>query len=590
MIKKTLLYLSFPLVAFTACNGGGTGNKDTQRNAVADDPVNAGFKSYCSQFEEALWAQEPEWATQMGYHKYDAKLTIPDEATKKASLAFYTAQLDRLKAFDPARLTPSHQTDYRMIENYLLSRQWSLQTLKEGEWNPSAYNVTGLIAFMLSENYAPLKSRLTDCYSRIQQIPAYYEAAKQQLRNPVAELKQLGIDQNEGGLYVLEKDFIDSLAKADFTPQEKDNMRQSALKAAAAVKAYTAHLKSWKNYTPRDFRLGKALYEDKFRYEIQSSLTAEQTYAAAVARKHYLHGEMARISRELWPKYFGSTTAPADILELIGKMIDTLSANHVKPDEFQAAIEKQIPQLIRFIREKNLLDIDSTKPLVIRKEPAYMAGVAGASISAPGPYDKGGNTYYNVGSLAGWPAAKAESYLREYNHYILQILNIHEAIPGHYTQLVYANRSPSIIKSIFGNGAMIEGWAVYTEQMMLENGYGNNEPEMWLMWYKWHLRTVCNTILDYSVHAGQMSKEEALHLLTKEAFQQQAEAEGKWKRVSVTNVQLTSYYSGYQAIYNLREAMKQRLGNKFDLRAFHEQFLSYGSAPVKYISELMLQQ
>jgi uncharacterized protein (DUF885 family) len=137
---------------------------------------------------------------------------------------------------------------------------------------------------------------------------------------------------------------------------------------------------------------------------------------------------------------------------------------------------------------------------------------------------------------------------------------------------------------------MIEGWAVYTEQMMLENGYGNNEPEMWLMWYKWHLRTVCNTILDYSVHSGNMSKEEALHLLTKEAFQQQAEAEGKWKRVSVTSVQLTSYFSGYKAIYDLREEIKKKEGKNFNLRVFNEKFLSYGSAPVKYISELMLGQ
>ncbi|WP_205529466.1 DUF885 domain-containing protein [Taibaiella koreensis] len=590
MIKKTLLYLSFPLIALMSCNSGGTDSKNNRSGSVADDAVNTGFKNYSDQFVTALWVQEPEWATQMGYHKFDAQLTIPDEATKQRTLAFVSAQLDSLKAFDPALLTPSHQTDYRMIENYLKFRQWGLQSLKEGEWNPATYNVTGLIAFMLSENYAPLKNRVTDCYKRILQIPAYYEAAKQQLKNPVEELKQLGIDQNEGGLYVLDKDFIDSLAHTDLSAQEKDSMRIAAQRAAAAVKAYVAHLRSWKGYTPRDFRLGKALYDDKFKYEIQSSLTAEQTYTAALARKQYLHGEMAGISRQLWKKYFGDAAQPADTLALIGKMIDTLSASHVKPDGFQAAIEKQLPELIRFIREKNLLYIDSTKPLVVRKEPAYMAGVAGASISAPGPYDKGGNTYYNVGSLAGWPAAKAESYLREYNHYILQILNIHEAIPGHYTQLVYANRSPSIIKSILGNGAMVEGWAVYTEQMMLENGYGNNEPEMWLMWYKWHLRTVCNTILDYSVHAGQMSKDEALRLLTKEAFQQQAEAEGKWKRVSVTSVQLTSYYSGYQAIYDLRETLKKRMGKKFDLRAFHEQFLSYGSAPVKYISELMLQQ
>ena len=215
-----------------------------------------------------------------------------------------------------------------------------------------------------------------------------------------------------------------------------------------------------------------------------------------------------------------------------------------------------------------------------------MAGVAGASISAPGPYDKNGNTYYNVGSLSGWDKDKAESYLREYNYYILQILNIHEAIPGHYTQLVYSNQSPSLIKALFGNSSMIEGWAVYTERMMLESGY-DNSPEMWLMYFKWNLRSTCNTILDYSVHTKNMNKKDALHLLIDEAFQQKSEAEGKWKRVTVTQVQLCCYFTGFTEIYDFREELKKLQGNNFNLKQFHEKFLSYGSAPVKYIKELM---
>ncbi|MFA6057426.1 MAG: DUF885 domain-containing protein [Taibaiella sp.] len=587
MIRKFIPVVALAIGLYS-CNNGGTEQQHAQSDAVADDALNTSFKQYSAQFVEALWKEYPEWATEVGYHKYDSLLTIPGESSRYKSLSFIEAQLDSLQAYEPAKLTASNLTDLKMIRNFLESSKWELTKLKKYEWSPADYNVTGKIAFMLSENYAPLSQRLQDCYKRIEQIPAYYKAAAEQLKNPVDELKALAIDQNTGGLYVLEKDFMDSVAKSDFPKEQKDLMIASAKKAADAVKGYVTFLKNMKGYTPRSFRLGKEFYEDKFKYDIQSTLTAEQTYHAAIERKAYLHGEMAKISAQLWPKYFGSKAMPTDTLELVGKMIDTLSTKHVKPEEFQLAIEKQIPTLVAFIKEKNLLYIDSTKPLVIRKEPAYMAGVAGASISAPGPYDQGGNTYYNVGSLAGWPAAKSESYLREYNHYILQILNIHEAIPGHYTQLVYANRSPSIIKSILGNGAMIEGWAVYTEQMMLENGYGNNEPEMWLMWYKWHLRTVCNTILDYSVHSGNMTKEEALHLLTKEAFQQQAEAEGKWKRVSVTSVQLTSYFSGYKAIYDLREEIKKKEGKNFNLRVFNEKFLSYGNAPVKYISELML--
>ena len=125
---------------------------------------------------------------------------------------------------------------------------------------------------------------------------------------------------------------------------------------------------------------------------------------------------------------------------------------------------------------------------------------------------------------------------------------------------------------------------------MLENGYGDNEPEMWLMYYKWNLRTVCNTILDISVHTKDMTEAQALNLLENEAFQQKAEAQGKWRRVSVTNVQLTSYYTGFKEIYDLREELKKKMGSKFNLKAFHEKFLSYGSAPVKMIREEMLSE
>jgi len=166
-------------------------------------------------------------------------------------------------------------------------------------------------------------------------------------------------------------------------------------------------------------------------------------------------------------------------------------------------------------------------------------------MSSPGPYDKHGNYYFNVSNPAELSPDKTESLLREYNQYTFQLLCIHEGVPGHYVQQVYAQKSPSLIKSIFGSTAMVEGWAVYSEQLMLENGY-NDEPEMKLMWYKWHLRSICNTILDYSVHTREMTKDQAVKLLTHEAFQEQAEADSKWKRVTVSSVQLDSYYAGYK--------------------------------------------
>jgi len=546
------------------------------------------FDMYKKTFVEDLWKIYPSWAGSQGYHKYDSVLIVPNTESQVKELAFCSNYLATLKTFNLANLSDNNKTDYYMIENQLNATEWSINSLKANEWNPSQFNICGEFAEMLNNNYDSLPVRLHNFYLKMKNIPAYYAAAKKQIKNPTLEHTQLAINQNLGGISVFETDLEDALKKDNPKKEIRDAIHARAKEAVIAIKDYADWLTKFENDAPRSFRLGKELYAKKFEFDIQSGYTADEIYKKAIQHKADLHQQMFDITKQLWSKYLAGKKMPENKLEAIKMMIDKLSLRHVTADSFQIAIEHQIPLLVKFIKDKDLIYIDPSKPLVVRKEPAYMAGVAGASISAPGPYDKNGNTYYNVGSLSGWDKEKAESYLREYNKYILQILNIHEAIPGHYTQLVYANQSPSIIKSIFGNGAMIEGWAVYTERMMLENGYGNNEPEMWLMYYKWNLRTTCNTLLDYGVHVNNMPKDSALNLLVNEAFQQKAEAEGKWKRVSVTQVQLCSYFTGYTEIYEFREGLKKKMGDKFDLKQFHEKFLSYGSAPVKYIKSLML--
>src|SRR5260221_4928507 len=476
-----------------------------------------------------------------------------------------------------------------LIENQLKAIPWYINAEKSHEWDPSGYNVSGSFAEMLKNNYDSLDTRLHNFGLKLAYVPAYYEAAKQNIKNPTKEHTQLAIDQNLGGVSVFEKDLKSALEKSRLSEPGKQELTRRGKEAIQSLKEYADWLKNLKNVTPRSFRLGMELYREKFEFEIQSGYTVDQIFKKAVKRKKMLHEKMTALAGQLWQKYKGSEKKPEDSLSMIKQVIDKISLTHVQPDSFQKAIEEQIPELAKFVKEKDLLYLDPAKALVVRKEPDYMAGVAGASITAPGPYDKNGNTYYNVASLSGWDKERSESYLREYNHYLLQVLNIHEAIPGHYAQLVYSNQSPSIIKSTFSNGAMVEGWAVYAELMMLENGYGNNEPELWLMYYKWNLRTVCNTILDVGVHTKDMKEEDAMNLLIHEAFQQEAEARGKWKRVSVTSVQLDSYFTGFTEIYDLREELKRKQGNQFNLKKFHEEFLSYGSAPVKYIKDLMLE-
>jgi len=585
MLAKKFLFIGLSTVVFfmmllIACK------KDAGNGPTLAKDDNA-FNAYEGHFLEALWKLNPDEATTNGYHKYDSLLVIPNEKSRQAVLNFVRLQNDSMSRFESNQLSEANRIDYQILQNQLEFMNWKITILKQYEWDPSSYNLIGTFAYMLNEHYAPLAKRLRNFYEKMAEVPAYYKQVEKELKNPVQELTNLAIERHLNSIGVIEKDFEDSLKKTNIPQAEQKKMLDRAHLTAEAIRGYTTWLKTMKNDHPRGFRLGKELYDDKFKYEIQSSANAMQTFNAAVERKKFIHREMTKISRQLWPKYFGKRAMPADSLDLIAKVIDTLSGKHVKASEFQAAVEAQIPKLLNFVKAKDLVTLDPTKPLIVRKQPGYMGGFTIGSMSSPGPYDKHGNYYFNVSNPAELSPDKTESLLREYNQYTFQLLCIHEGVPGHYVQQVYAQKSPSLIKSIFGNTAMVEGWAVYSEQMMLENGY-NDEPEMKLMWYKWHLRSICNTILDYSVHIREMTKEQAVKLLTHEAFQEQAEADSKWKRVTVSSVQLDSYYAGYKEIMDLRDVYKAKVGDKFKLREFNEKFLSYGDAPVKYIKAAMI--
>lgn len=546
------------------------------------------FDSMSMQYLTALWRVDPEGGIYVGKFDQAANLTIPDAATRAKKLAFANEWLEKFNKLDTRQLSPRQRTDLALLVNKLEKDRWNLATWREYEWNPSLYNVAQPLDLILNTEYAAKPQRLRTILRRLAAVPDFYAAAQASITRPTREHTQLAIAQAPGTIAVL-ADLGKAAQESILTAQEKAIFAQRIANAGTAVLGYvdflTALDKNTKDFRP--FRAGKELYEQKFALEIQSSSSAEQTFRKALATREELLARMDTISDELWPRYMAGVTKPRDRFQKIGMMIDKLSARHVSRENFLPEIRRQIPALHKFVLEKNLLTLDADKPLEVRETPMYQRGVAGASIDAPGPYRPKDKTYYNVTPLDGLSAEQAESSLREYNEWILQILNIHEAIPGHYAQLVYANRSPSLVKSLFGNGAMVEGWAVYGERMMLENGYGDNAPEMWLMYSKWNLRSVTNTILDYSVHVLGMQQPEAIDLLVRQAFQTRQEADEKWRRVQLTSVQLTSYYSGYEQIMELRERRKQQLGERFDLKEFHDQFLSYGNAPVKMISELM---
>ena len=577
-----LRYLPLLALAVTSCS---------QVNKTATGP-DARFDTFKNQFIEALWKQNPDYASSQGYHKYDSLLLIPNAAQRQADDAFAQNNLAALGRFTLDSLSPNNQIDLRLLRNELRAERWYADTLKNWQWNPASYNLGAAVGDLLNGRHFRLDRRLRNISDKISHAADFYAAARANINNPTKEHTTLGIKQNAGGLEVFGSALADSVRKSSLSEAEKKTLTDRIAATRAAVQDYMNFLKNdvLAKDQFRSFRIGKALFDQKFAYDIQSHFTAAEIYQQALKHKAELLHDMGRRAARLYPKYFPGQKAPADTLALVTAVVNQLTLKHAPRDGFVDAVKRQIPTLVAFVNEHKLLTQDPSKPLVVRETPLYMRGSgAGASISAPGPYDKSANTYYNVEPLpAEWTPAQAESYLREYNDYTLQILNIHEAIPGHYTQLVYANRSPSLVKSIFGNGAMVEGWAVYSERMMLESGYGNNSDEMWLLWDKWNMRVTLNTIIDHAIQVDNMRENDAVAMLRHDGFQEEAEARGKWLRATLSQVQLSSYFTGYSEIYALRKELNQQQGQKFDLKTFHEQFLSYGSAPVKYIRELML--
>lgn len=550
---------------------------------------NADATSFGTTAEQLLLAgldRSPEAGISAGRYQRAGEVTLPDAASRAADLAFAEAGLATLARFDPARLPVAQRIDHGLLKNRFESTRWQLQTFREWAWNPARYSVAGPIGLLLNTPYAPEADRLRAVSSRLAAVPAYYAAARGNIDQPTPEHKELALTQSRGALALLGPALRSRVAASALNAAEQGEFIARLDAARGAIEAWQAWLGNVP--APRPFRIGAELYEQKFRFDVQSGLSAAQLYDRAAAEKERLHTDMDRRTQALWPRYLAGQPMPADRLERIGRMVTHLSAQHVARERFVAEIQRQIPLLAEFVRRKNLLEQDETRPLVVRETPPYMRGSGAiASISAPGPFNPTADTYYNVTPLDDFSPEAAASLLREYNHWVLQILNIHEAIPGHYTQLLHANKAPSLAKTLLRNGAMVEGWAVYAERMMLEQGWGDQAPEMWLMYGKWNLRVVTNAMLDIAVHTRGMTEAQALDLMQREAFQESAEAANKWRRAKLSQVQLTTYFSGYADILDLRSRRQAQLGAAFDLRAFHDQFLSYGSAPVGAIASLM---
>lgn len=587
-IKHLLALVAFGLLLGAACHSG----KERAADEGAGDKDLA-FAPFEDRFLDAYWKQHPGASIGVGYGKYYDELTIPDSASLAADLDFNRRWMDSLTATVYDQLNDNNKISFKIIENELESETWYATTFRDHEWNAAQYNLSGDCDYILNQPYAPLDQRLVILTHHLAHADAYFRAALQNLHRPVKEYVELSILQNQGGLDVLGAGLTDSINASHLTKDQKDSLQTVVVRTVTAIKGFVDSLKAIvanKHTDYRDFRIGKTLFAAKFKYDLATDMSPEELYNRAISAHALCHAGLLALTDSLWSKYFGKAAKPRDSVQVAKAVLDKIQLKHARPADFLDYATSQLHQLKQFIVVHDLFAFDTAaSPIEVRLMPVYERGVTVASAEQVPPYQKKGTAYYNVDDLTKYDPKKAEGALREANDYASQILAIHEAMPGHCLQLTYSNKkSPDVLRSVFQNGAMIEGWAVYCEGMMLENGWGDHAPELELMRYKWRLRELGNVIIDYGIQCLNMSQDSVMNFLVRDCFQTEAQAKEKWHRATVSQVQLCSYYSGASAILTLREAYQKKMGSAYSLKAFHERFLSFGSSPVKYIRERML--
>jgi uncharacterized protein (DUF885 family) len=338
-----------------------------------------------------------------------------------------------------------------------------------------------------------------------------------------------------------------------------------------------------------DFRLGALKYRKKLRFALASDLPMEEIMKRAKADLEQTQTTIYETALPLYRKYFPNADDKtlADKHKVTAAVLGKLAEQHSDDATVVDYAKKIVTEATDFVKQHDLVAVPNV-PLDVIAMPEFKRGVAIAYCDAPGPLDKTGRTFFAVAPTPkDWSKERTESFFREYNNYMIRDLTVHEAMPGHFLQLARANEfhAPTLVRAIFQSGTFVEGWAVYCEQVMAEQGYGG--PEVKMQQLKMRLRAICNAVLDQSIHAGNMSEQQAMDLMMKEGYQQEGEAVAKWKRARLTSAQLSTYFVGVTEHLDLRGRAKAKAGASFDQKKYNDQVISYGSPPVKYVRELM---
>jgi uncharacterized protein (DUF885 family) len=553
-----------------------------------DKKLNVFFRDYL----ETEFRDQPLEATRLGDHRFDSRLDDLSHAAIEARRVRAGETLAALpQRIEYAQLSRNSQIDYEIFRQDLNRSIWLAENLHPFEDDPRVYGeyLSDSVYLPLTQSTLPKETNIANCLARMELIPRVVASAKDNLRHPARPLLETAIRQNRGSIAFYEKDIFEFAGK---TPQFAA-LKASAQRVAACLKDYQAFLET--DLLPRatgDWRLGRDKFYRKLELDLDANLTADQVLADAQAEFERVQRDMYVVGRQLWSGYYPGRALPPDDAagrrETIQKVLDRIAQEHGRPENLTRDVRKAVARIKRFISQRDLLRLPEPDSCRVVEMPEFQRGNSTAYMNSPPPLDPKALGQYAVSPPPkDWSAQRVKSYLEEYNSYMLQILTIHEAYPGHYVQFEYSNRNPSVIRRVLQSGVFIEGWAVYTEQTMLDEGYGRGDLALRLTQLKFYLRAVANTILDHQMHCDEMTDDAALKFLMEESYQSEGEARLKIIRAKQSAVQLSTYFVGRMAHYRLRQAVERELGADFDLGRFHEAVLAHGPVPVKYLPELV---
>jgi len=534
----------------------------------------------------------PLEATMLGDHRFDHLLDDISAEARKGWLAHYKSQLQRLTSEVPYdSLSRNGQIDFEILKDDLERNIWLSENTRPFEEDPRTYGsyISDSVYSLLVQSTLPKETNLRNAIARIREIPRIVKVARETLRESPPSILDTAILQNRGAIGFYEKGIFELAGASDQT----DALRSAAKVAIAALNEHQVFLEDSKRLRANgEWRLGRELFGEKLRLVLNAGVSADEVLADAEAEFSRVQTEMYIVSRQLWSRYFPDRVLPPDEpsgrRETVRLVTAAVSKEHGAPETLVSDAQATVGSITDFIRSRDILRLPDPDRCQVIEMPEFRRGNSLAYLDPALPLDPGGISSYAVSPPpADWGQERVQSFLEEYNRHMLQVLSIHEAYPGHYVQLEYSNRCPSLIRRVLQSGVFIEGWAVYTEQMMLDQGYGDGSLQLRLNQLKFYLRAVVNAILDHRMHCTLMTDEEALQLLTEQAYQSEGEARLKVIRAKQSSTQLSTYFVGRMAHYRLRQEIQRVEGESFELGRFHEAVLDHGSVPMKYLPELV---